>query len=460
MNPYLDGLMAPVAEEVTVTDLAVQGQLPPELDGRFLRIGPDPVQPPADPANHHWFVGDGMVHGMRLGEGRAQWYRNRWVRTPAVAQALGEPPPIGPTPPLFDSSNTAFLALGGTAYSLTEMAYPYELSETLDTVGRTDFGGPLPNGFTAHPQVDPATGEVHAFGYGLVEPYMVYVLLSPEGRVVRTEPITMGGPASVHTGAITASRVLFLDLPVVFNMEAASGGSSFPFRWDSAYRARVGLMPKAGGDADVQWFDVDPCYVFHVANAFDVLGDDGQVAQVVADVIRYDTVFADSAQGPLEYESTFDRWTFDLASGKVQQERLDDRRQEFPRADPRRAGLPYRYAYAAEQSADSSGWGGMRRLIKNDLQLGTSELHDLGPARTSSEAVFVPAAGGGADDAAAEDPAAEDRGWLISFVYDAERGASELVVLDARDLTAPAVATVPLPVRVPMGFHGCWVPSV
>jgi carotenoid cleavage dioxygenase len=447
-NPWLMGNFAPVDQEVTLTDLTVHGSLPESLDGRFLRIGPNPLGPIPDPSRHHWFVGDGMVHGLRLGDGQAKWYRNRWVRTSQVAAALGSPPPTGPVPPLFDSSNTALLALDGTAYSLTEMAIPYELTEELDTVGRTDFGGPMPNGFTAHPKVDPVTGEVHGFGYGIQQPHLVYVVISREGVVQRTVPIELHGPSSVHDFALTEGHAVFPDLPVVFSMDLVADGYGFPYRWDPDYPSRVGVLPRGGEASDVRWFEVSPGYVFHVLNAYDVVGADGSAEAVVVDVVRYDRMFADHLLGPIDGAPALHRWTIDLVSGVVHEQQLDDRPQEFPRSDPRRHGRPHRYGYGIELG-HGDAWAEVRHLLKLDLEQGTTEVHDLGPNRHGSEAVFVPR----------EDSDVEDDGWLLSFVLDAERGASDLVVVATQDMAGPPVAVVELPVRVPFGFHGCWVPD-
>lgn len=447
-NTYLEGAFAPVHAERTITDLAVRGRLPEALEGRFVRIGPNPVQPPADPARHHWFLGDGMAHGVRLRAGSAEWYRNRWVRSPAVAAALGEDPPAGPTPPLADMANTALVPLAGRTLALTETAFPYELGYELDTIGRTDLGGPMPNGFTAHPKVDPASGDLHGFGYGPAPPHLVYVHVSAEGRVVATEPIDVGGPGMVHDFAITDGHLVFFDLPVQLSAESLAEGYGLPYRWDPAYPARVGLLRRGEPGAATRWFEVEPCYVFHVLNAFDVVGEGGEPEAVVVDVVRYDHVFRDDLLGPSDSLQTLDRWTLDLAAGTLGADRLDDRPQEFPRADPRRTGRPHRFGYAC-QVDPAEHFATMRQVLKHDLEAGTTEVHEHAAGRVGSEAVFVPSPEG----------SAEDEGWLLSYVLDQAEGRSELEVLDARDLAAGPVAAVELPVRVPLGFHGCWFPD-
>lgn len=434
-HPFLRGNYGPVPDEVTEFDLDVEGALPTDLNGRYLRIGPNPHAMPE--GAYHWFLGDGMVHGVELQDGRATWYRNRWVRTSVITDATGEPATEGPKPPMYDASNTHVIGHAGRILSLTEGAVPYHLSKELDTIERYDFGGPLPTGFTAHPKVDPVTGELHGFAYWFAEPYLTYHLIGADGRLVRSEPITVPGPTMIHDFSVTRDHVVFYDLPVVFDLNVMP----FPFRWDDDYGARVGVMPRNGGNADVRWFDVEPCYVFHPMNAY----DDGDT--VVLDVARHPTMFKHSTIGPNDQQvPTLDRWTVDLNAGKVREERLDDRGQEFPRVNDTIAMSKHRYGYCVETVNTDDAFN-TACVLKQDVERGTTEAHDFGAGHMPSEFVFVPASDG----------TAEDDGWLMGYVYDATRDTSDLVVLDARDVAGPAVATVHLPRRVPFGFHGSWV---
>lgn len=441
---YLQGNYGPVHEEVTAFDLPVTGQVPPELSGRYLRIGPNPMPVPEGP--YHWFLGDGMVHGVELTGGKASWYRNRWVRTSGMASVLGEPAPGGPVPPLYDSSNTNVMGHAGRALCFTEGAMPYELGRELDTIGRTDFGGPLPSGFTAHPKVDPGNGEMVGFAYGIAPPHIRYHVIDAGGQLVYSQDIDTPGPAMMHDFAVTDRSVVFFDLPVLFDLDLVMDETvPFPFRWDDDYQARVGVMPREGGEVD--WFEVEPCYVFHPMNAYED-GDGVGGGRVVVDVVRYDDMFRRRPEeSPLVARQTLDRWTIDRTAGKVFEDRLDDRPQEFPRVDPRVVGRAHRYGYTAEAgtSFDLDGTS----VIKHDLRSGTVDTHDFGPGRVPGEPSFVPSS----------DAAAEDEGYLLSFVYDAARDGSDLVVLDATDLGGDPVATVALPQRVPFGFHGSWIPD-
>ncbi|MDQ1521239.1 MAG: hypothetical protein QOI55_2312 [Actinomycetota bacterium] len=436
-NPFLMGNYGPVPDETTAFDLDVDGALPAELNGRYLRIGPNPYAPPDGP--YHWFLGDGMVHGVELDGGKANWYRNRWVRTAGITGARGERAVGGPAQPMYDASNTHVIGHAGRILSLTEGAVPYELSPELDTIERYDFGGPLKTGFTAHPKVDPVTGELHGFAYWWAEPYLTYHRIGADGRLVRSVPITVPGPTMIHDFSVTRDHVVFYDLPVVFDLERLP----FPFRWDDDYGARVGVMPRDGDDADVKWFDVEPCYVFHPMNAY----DDGD--NIVLDVVRHPTMFKHSNIGPNDNQvPTLDRWTVDLNAGKVREERIDDRGQEFPRVNETLAMSKHRYGYTVEAVNRGNAFN-RARILKHDVDRGVTDAHDFGGGNMPSEFVFVPREGG----------RAEDDGWLMGYVYDAARDVSDLVVLDAGDVTAAAVATVHLPRRVPFGFHGSWVPD-
>jgi carotenoid cleavage dioxygenase len=435
-NRYLEGNYAPVGKEVTAQDLPVTGTIPQALEGRYLRNGPNPVMAP-EPSRYHWFTGDGMVHGIRLRDGRANWYRNRWVRSTTVAAALGEEPPSGAGihADMDFAPNTNVIGHAGRTLAIVEAgARPYELTYDLDTVGPSDFGGTLPGGYTAHPKRDPKTGELHAvsyfWGWGN---RLQYTVTGIDGRVRRTVDIETGGSVSVHDMSITERFAVIYDLPVVFDLEAATGGSSFPYRWDPDYPSRVGLLPRDG--EEVRWFEVEPCYVFHPLNAY----DDGD--RVVLDVVRHPRMFATNLLGPDEGEPTLDRWTIDLTAGKLLEDRIDDRGQEFPRVDERVVGLRHRFGY-------TTGFlGGENCVLKHDFDRAVTDVRPLPGNDGGSEAVFVPRAG----------DAAEDDGWVLTIAYDPARDTSDLLILDAADIAGEPAAVIHLPQRVPYGFHGNWI---
>lgn len=442
-NPYLTGVHAPMDRELTLTDLRVSGSIPPALDGRYLRIGPNPLRPPVSAAAHHWFVGDGMVHGIRLCGGRALWYRNRWIRSSAVSRVLGEPEVPGPRHGR-DNVNTNVLAHAGRTWALVESGpYPVELGAELQTVAHNPFDGTLRGGFSAHPHRDPSSGELHAICYEATDPGMLrHVVVDAAGRVIREEPVAVSHGPSVHDCMITASSVVVLDLPVTFSLPALVAGYTFPYAWNPAHDARVGLLGRQAPGDSVVWCQVEPCYVFHPCNAWDL--SDGRV---VMDVVAHATMFEHDRQGPVSATAHFERWTIDPASRRVTREVIDDSPQEFPRPDERFVGQPYRHAWAASLQRAGGGFAGGPCLIHHDLQAGTRRVHDFGPGCHVGEFVFEPRHPG----------ADEGDGWLMGLVTDAAAGTTDFVILDALDMSARPQAVVHLPHQVPAGFHGNWV---
>lgn len=439
-DPYLRGNFAPVACESTFQEqaLKVEGELPRDLNGLLLRNGPNPVGDVG--AGHHWFVGDAMLHAIELRDGHARSYRNRWVRTQALEQALGLPAaPISPyQTPIQGSGNVNVIQHAGRILALPEVGLPYELDAELATRRQYDFAGVLRSSMTAHPKIDPVSGELLFFGYDFGPVHLRYHRATKDGRLDRTVEISTPAPTMIHDFGVTQTRVVFMDLPVVFDLQLVAQGYRMPFRWSNEHQARIGVMPRDGGDADVRWIEIEPCFVYHPLNAY----DDGQ--RIVMDVVRHERTFELSRRGP-EHSSppVLVRWEIDPAAGTVKSTVIDDRAQEFPRVDPRVETLPHRYGYAVEATFDpASSHFGFGNLLKHDLQRGTTEVHDLGPGRQASEGVFVPAGPG------------EDEGYVVAPVYDANRNASDVVVLDARNFSKKPLAVVHLPVRIPFGFHG------
>ncbi len=448
-TPYRGGL-APVTDEITAFDLAVTGRIPAELNGRYLRNGPNPLGLD-DPGASHLFLGEGMVHGVRLRDGRAEWYRNRWVRSAEVARRLGEEPRPGPTHGGMDfAANTHVIGVAGRTFATVEAgALPYELSYELDTIGACDFDGGLPGGYAAHTHLDPATGELHAMAYFFGWDHHQHIVLDAKGTVTRTTDIPIADAPMMHDFALTERFVVLYDLPVTFSMAHAEKGTPLPYAWNDEHASRLGLLSRRTGE--VRWFEVNPCWVFHTLNAY----DDGD--QVVVDVVRYPKRFVD-ARLDAGGTPTLDRWRIDLASGTVRETRLDDRAQEFPRMDERLTGRPYRYGYTVATHdlvdvvhqrdvamEDLPDVAFDNTLIKHDLEHGTQQERRFGRDAYVGEPVFV------------ESGEAEDDGYVMTFVNDPERGAADLVILSAQDFTGEPVATVHLPARVPLGFHGSWV---
>jgi carotenoid cleavage dioxygenase-like enzyme len=437
---FLRGNFSPLAEERTVTDLRVTGTIPPELDGRYVRNGANPLTGFAD----HPFLGDGMIHGIRLRDGQAEWYRNRYVATPFITHPDQKAIDIDAslTDMAASKANTNIIGHAGRLLALEEGHFPYVLDGGLETVGPLDFGGMLTGSFTAHPKVCPVTGELIAFGYSLFPPYLTYVRVDANGQLVQSENITVGGPTMMHDFNITQHHVVFMDLPAVFDLDMAIRGE-MPIRWSESYPARLGVMPRDGNDTNITWYDIDPCYVFHPMNAYES-GD-----TIIIDVARLDHIWRD---GPIDFPApALCRWTIDRAAGVVREEQVDDLPAEFPRVADSVVGLQHRYGYMmanATETAFEDPMSANGTILKYDRARAARSQIDVGTGRLPGEAVFVPSA----------NSAAEDDGYLMTYVYDAARDESEFVIFDAASMNAEPVATVHLP-RVPFGFHGNWVPA-
>jgi carotenoid cleavage dioxygenase len=230
-----------------------------------------------------------------------------------------------------------------------------------------------------------------------------------------------------------------MDLPVTFDLQKALKGE-IPIGWDESYGARIGILPRFGTNADIRWFEVDPCYVFHPLNAH-VEG-----STVVCHVGRHEYMWRDSMEDFAP--SYLHRWTFDLESGNVKEENLDDVAHGFPRVDDRVVGLPHRYGWVVGARPGSDGSMDAPGVVtRYDLERGTSESHDFGPDAQPGEFVF----------AERNADSAEDDGFAIGYVYHKETDSSDLVILDAAQPSAEPLATIHMPRRVPHGFHGSWI---
>ena len=439
-NPYLQGNFGPVEEELTATDLPVQGEIPTELCGRLLRIGPNPVA--ADPAIYHWFLGNGMVHGLRLRDGNADWYKARYVRDDAVTAHSGWPEVPGPRPAMDIGSgvaNTNIIEHSGKTLAIVEAGnLPVELDDELETLGRCDLNGAVAQGFSAHPHRDPDTGELHTAVYSPAWSHIQYLSVDAAGHLKRRVNVPTPGKPMVHDCMFTQNYFILLDLPVTFDEQAAVAGMPFPYTWDPDYGARVGLLPRDGEAGDVSWHEVELCYVFHPVNAYE--DDQGRV---IMNVARHSRMFATDRHGPNEGPTRLDQWVIDPTKSRVQESCIDEHPQEFPRLDERRAGRRHRYAYTT-QLAEGFNTSG---LLKHDAVEGRRLTHQQGSHRHFMESVFVPK----------HKDAQEDEGWVMAYVYDDSKDSSDVVILNAQDFDGEPQAIISLPRRVPFGFHGNWL---
>ncbi len=462
-DPYRSGAFAPVHDEVDVDDLEVLGAIPPELNGSFLRNGPNPMFEPS--GRYHVFDGDGMIHELAISGGRAS-YRNRWIRSRGLdaEQRAGrslyggmanasfpDRDLVGDAGPMKNVANTHVVRHAGEILCLWEAGAPTVLDRSLRTVGETDFDGRLKGAFTAHPKVDPTTGRMYAFGYSALPPYLRYHVIEPDGTLSRTVDIDLSVPVMMHDFAITDRHAIFLDAPAVFDLAGFASGAPM-ISWQPDRGTRLGIMSLDGDGSDLRWIPIDNCYVFHFLNAY----SDGE--RIILDACRLprmDIGLDDDAPPLPEGEEPggyLTRFTIDLAAGTADHARVAELWGDFPRIDDRLAGRRHRRGYVATFAGgapDASvpgADGQFDSITAYDMDLGTETSYVVGSNCSIGEPVVAADPGGTDGDA-----------WVMSYVYDRTTDRSQVHILDGSDVAAGPVAVVQIPRRVPFGFHGSWL---
>jgi len=453
-NPYFLGFSKPVKEERDDRDLVVEGTLPVGLEGMFVKNGPNQVFEPR--GKYHPFDGDGMLHAVRIENGRAR-YKNRWVRTPGFLyeQEKGRsvfggfadlaPPPADAMQKVGfvkNVANTNVVSHGGKLLALWEGGLPFAVTSELETIGIESFGSKYSGPFTAHPRKDPVSGELYAFGYNAFPPWLVLLVVDANGKLIHQEPITLPKPVMIHDFVITEEHVVFLDAPALFDVQSAMAGKGPIVQWKPELGCRLGVMPRKGKNADVRWFPIDPCYVYHFMNAF------AAGSKICVDASRLERLndFGLDGADPEGFMGRLTRFEIDLETGKVHTTLLSDRGFEFPRVRDSLVGRPYRYGYGAGYSGQSH-LAEFDTTLKFDLEKGTVDSYFHGAEQFVGELSF------------AADPtsSAEDGGWLVGYVYNSHTDKSDFIVLDARDVSKGPIARVHLHSRVPAGIHANWI---
>jgi carotenoid cleavage dioxygenase-like enzyme len=437
----------------------VDGELPDDLRGAYVRNGPNPK---FEPLSYTYPLdGDGMLHGIWIDDDGAR-YRNRYVMTKALAAEVragkalwgGVMDPVAPPPELAGPDpdpegkllpDIHVVRHAGRYLALAEATPPYEVTADLETVGRYDFGGALAPGMCAHPKIDPVTGEMVVFRYDLVEPFLSWAVVGPDGTVTHELDVIPGVDRCymIHDFVVTEDHlVLFLN-PATIDIERAMKGES-PLAWEPDLGTRIAVIPRSGTSADVRWIETDPFWCWHWANGWQE-GD-----EIVTGFSWWsDFSFGRRAQPPTGEVRTA---RIDPVKGTYRTETLDDRMTDFARVDERRQTRRTRYFTVSWKSPEARAAGmpvgSFDTLVRYDLERGTAATHRF-DGQALGEAVFAPKLG--SDD--------EDAGYVVTFVTDLASMESRFVVLDTDDIAAPPVATVRLPRRVPLGLHGSWFPA-
>eukprot|EP01126_Amoeba_proteus_P024182 TRINITY_DN2436_c0_g1_i2.p1 TRINITY_DN2436_c0_g1~~TRINITY_DN2436_c0_g1_i2.p1 ORF type:complete len:509 (+),score=86.80 TRINITY_DN2436_c0_g1_i2:101-1627(+) len=459
---YQQNNFLPVSHEISAHNLTIsQGSIPEVIDGIFIRNGPNPLGPDQD--NFHWFEGFGMLHSVRIHKGIAS-YSNKYVETDSFLVEKQNPgfhlsafhvQGISGLISMFwqqflaslgyrnrynkNTANTALAFHAGRFMALMEADAPHVLNaDSLQTYGRHNWNGKLKHSFTAHPKVDPKTGELLFFGYQILRaPYLFYSSVGPDGELRKSVALAgLSEPRMYHDFAITQNYSVFFDYPLVFEKKNIfSEKSLFQFYKDRP--SRLGVLPRSSSDGkDIKWFNVGTGYVFHSANAW----EEGDCIHVY--VCLYDSSFEFDN---LECVAHLYKYSIHLLSGEVFEELvLPNYGLEFPVINESYMGYKNNYIYGVITQPKV----GMHGLLKYDIctkkVIAIETKDDL-----FGEFVFVP------NDASEPDQRTEDDGWLVGYVYVEKKQNSELVILRAQDLTVQA--RVVLPQRVPQGFHGKWI---
>nr|WP_238847356.1 carotenoid oxygenase family protein [Nocardia arthritidis] len=301
---------------------------------------------------------------------------------------------------------------------------------------------------TAHPKIDPVTGEMHFFGAPMRQTQLTYHRVAATGELTHSLPIALTDQEMpmMHDFAVTTNHIVWLDLSVVWDRESQRTG--FP-NWSEAHQPRIGVMPRdAASDREIRWFPVRPRWAWHIGNAYE-----DAAGRIVVDGISGDA--AGWAGMTAIFRGTGDprgvghlyRWTLDPATGQATEQQLDDIATEFPTVNDANVGRPHRYLYSPTTPLAPVG---DNLVTKHDLATGARTVHRLDPEIVSGETVFV----------AARNARNEDDGYLMSIAHHRTRDQAALLILDASDPGRPPIATVHLPRRVPYGYHGHWIPDV
>ncbi|WP_156448295.1 carotenoid oxygenase family protein [Mycobacterium sp. NAZ190054] len=452
----LNGIFAPITDEIDAPRLQViQGEVPPELSGAYLRNGPNPR---FTPIGSYTFPldGDAMVHGLWFNDGEVR-YANRFVRTPVMAaeERAGRAlwgglhstvrPGADEVGDLTDQSDrdapfVNVIGHGGRILALAESMPTYELTCDLDTVGHYTYGGVLPGGITAHPRIDPITGELVVFRYGIDRPYLTWSVVAADGRARAEQVVELDAPHMIHDCVITERYLVIFICPVVIDLEGPQRGEP-ALQWRTERGTRIAVIARDG--SGTKWFECDAFWVWHFANAFEEAGDDGATT-ISIDYPYWTHPGMGIPGGP--GGAGMARVRLNMTTGAAVFEQVDDRMAEFPRIDDRLIGQRHRYYHVVGKHAPVLGeWDQVRRY---DTVTGEVAVRDLDHLRVG-EPIFAPGAG----------QSGEDGGYLLFYSYDPSTLDTNLTILHAADIAGEPAATIRMPHRVPFGLHGNWIPT-
>jgi carotenoid cleavage dioxygenase-like enzyme len=482
-DPTAQGFFAPERFESTVYDCTVVGQVPTDLDGAFVRVGTEWLYPPKFP-DDSIFNADGFVGMFRIKNGTVD-FSGRWVRTPrwhndtaAKRQLYGyyrnpftDDPSIRretiEQPYLRTLANTNVIAHAGKLFAMKEDGPPYELDpKTLATRGPMTFAGKYHSQtFSAHPKIDPVTGEMICYGYeatGLASDDVYLYSVDPAGHVTREVRFKLPWVSMIHDIALTQKHIV-IPLYAFETSRARLEAGKIHWAWNARLPTYVGILPRDGSARDLRWFKGPTRAIVHTLNAR-TEGDKVILESPVSDTNPFPFFPADAGNADPEgarHGTTFRRHVFDLASKRetFTEETLFERSVSgLARIDDRYISLPNRYAFTGfsdpARPFDESRAGNLRGRVTNcygrfDLHTRSESVYFAGDTHTLNEPVFVPRS----------PKSPEGDGYVIGVANNLAERRSELIIADANHLESGDLARVILPFRLGAQVHGNWIPA-
>ncbi len=464
-HPYRTGAWRPQTREWTAVDMHVEGQIPADLNGVYLRNTENPLIAAAE--RYHPFDGDGMIHAISFREGHAE-YRNRMIRTEGLAveleagaaqwSGLAESPLKAPRTDgwgartrMKDASSTDVVVHNGVALtSFYQCGDLYQLNPfTLEDMGRATWDGAFPAaGVSAHTKIDVETGEMLFFNYQTTYPYMHYGVLSAAGELAHYTAVPLPGPRLPHDMCFTSNYSILNDCPLHWKEDLIARGI-YATEFNRDQPTRLGVIPRYGNENDIKWFECDATYVLHWINAYEE-----------GDEIIIDGYFQFDPSPTMPPDATVDqrmfrfldlyamqtkpyRWRLNMRTGAVNEGPLSDTVTEFGMINPLIAGKKYDYVYSV---VPTEGWFTFEGLIKHNVTTGEEETYRLPSGVYASETVFAPR----------PNATSEDDGYLVTFTMDVPNDVSHCEIFDATRLSDGPVARIRLPERICSGTHAYW----
>jgi carotenoid cleavage dioxygenase len=450
------GFNSPTRFEADIYDCEVWGEIPSDIEGTFYRIQCDFAYRPPE---NEWFTGfngDGHVSAFRFANGSVD-YKARYVKTERLmAERRARKRLFGvyrnhlTDSPLVanvdrSAANTHIYWHGGKMLMLKEDALPYAIDPvSLETLGSWDFHGKwTADSMSAHPKIDPITGDMIAYSYQakgpLTKDIAVYTI-NPQGHIVNEVWLESPYLGIIHDIAITQKYIVIPVISRTSSLERLQSGEPM-WEWDGSLPTMVGVLPRDGDASDIRWFQGPARNTLHFLNAM----DDGNT-------IKMDLPVSDEERSP----SRIKRWTFDMNSrnDRFGEEVVSEANGVLARMDDRYLSLPYRYGFVGNTDPglafDAERAGGNFRVTNTyqryDLMSGDTSTFYVGDTQSLQESGFVPRKGS----------TEEGDGYVMGVASNYAEMASELHIVDAKRMEDGAVAVVKLPFRLRGGTHVNW----